>query len=101
MPQLSPKLIYEIADSDLVVPLERAGGQAKFIFPEPPGSPQREERELRYALHYKVVHKGIIVALSDVEKALYSDDLRDLLRLRELPSLSRAQELVRVYLKAL
>src|SRR5262249_30996729 len=48
-------------------------------------SSEREEWHVRHALPSKLFHKGIIVSLSDVEEVLYADDLRYLLRLRELP----------------
>src|SRR5262249_34341793 len=54
-------------------------------------SSEREERHIRYALRCKLVHKGIIVPLSDVEKVLDADDRSDLPRLRELPGRDIAQ----------
>ena len=39
----------------------------------------------------ELVHKRIVITLDDVEEILYADDLRDLLRLRELATCDIAQ----------
>src|SRR5580698_3040185 len=47
-------------------------------------SAQREEGYIRNSLRGEFVHKGTIISLGDIEKVLYADDLRDLLRLSQL-----------------
>ena len=54
-------------------------------------SPQREERHIRHALRRELIHKGVIVSPFDVEKVRYADDLRNLLRLSQLPRRDIAQ----------
>src|ERR1700685_1160574 len=48
-------------------------------------SSQREERHIGYALPRERFNEPIIVPVHNVIEVLHADDLRDLLRLRQLP----------------
>src|SRR5258707_196799 len=54
-------------------------------------SSERKERYIRHALRCEFVHKSVIVSLGDIEKVLHADDIRDLLRLSQLPGCDIAQ----------